>query len=136
MKNARFVVHPALGCGVGTDVEQQWQLADMQRELDKLSNQARFVQMIIDNQLTISRKKKPVLMTELRKLGFKAYVTMQEAKKAGEKEDAIQESESEEDAAIGSRDYDYLLGVRLAFLSSSIEADHTRCPCGLSRKSA
>jgi hypothetical protein len=128
MKNARFVVHPALGCGVGTDVEQQWQLADMQRELYKLSNQARFVQMIID--------KKPVLMTELRKLGFKAYVTMQEAKKAGEKEDAIQESESEEDAAIGSRDYDYLLGVRLAFLSSSTEADHTRCPCGLSRKSA
>jgi len=111
MKNARFVVRSAFGCEVGTDVEQQWQLADMQRELDKLSNQARFVQMIIDNQLTISKKKKPVLMAELKKLGFRAYVTMQEAKKAGEKEEAMQESDSDEDAAIGSRDYDYLLGV-------------------------
>jgi DNA topoisomerase II len=101
-----------LDCELGTDGEQQWQLGDMQRELDKLSNQARFVQMIIDNELTISKKKKSVLMTELKKLGFKAYVSVEEAKKAGEKEEAIQESESEEDAAIGARDYDYLLGVR------------------------
>jgi DNA topoisomerase II len=119
MRNARFVVRSALGCEVDTDGEQQWQLADMQRELDRLSNQARFVQMIIDNQLTISKKKKPVLMAELRKLGFKAYVTMQEAKKAGEEEEAIQESESEEDAAIGARDYDYLLGVRYVCFSFS-----------------
>jgi hypothetical protein len=91
--------------------DQQWQLADMQRELDRLSNQARFVQMIIDNKLTISKKKKSVLMAELKKLGFKAFGSVEDAKKAGEEQQAAEESESEEDAAVGAHDYDYLLGV-------------------------
>jgi DNA topoisomerase II len=85
----------------------------MQRELDRLTNQARFVQMIIDNKLSISKKKKGVLMAELKKLGFKPYAKVEDAKKAGEEQDVAVESESEEDAAIGAHDYDYLLGMPL-----------------------
>jgi DNA topoisomerase II len=94
-----------------TDKTQQWQLAEMQRDLDKLSNQARFVQMIIDNKLTISKKKKTVLMAELKKLDFMAFAKVDDAKKAGEQQQVAEESEDEEDAAIGAHDYDYLLGV-------------------------
>lgn len=83
----------------------------MQKDLDKYSNQARFVQMIIDNKLTISRKKKTALMAELRKLGFMAFAKVEDAKKAGEEQQVAEESEGEEDGAIGARDYDYLLGV-------------------------
>ena len=83
----------------------------MQKDLDRLSNQARFVQMIIDNKLTISRKRKSALMTELKKLSFKAFAKVEDAKKAGEEQPVAEESESEEDGAIGARDYDYLLGV-------------------------
>jgi DNA topoisomerase II len=83
----------------------------MQRELDKLSNQARFVQMIIDNKLSISKKKKAILMAELKKLGFKPYAKVEDAKKAGEEEQAAEESDNEEEAAMGAHDYDYLLGV-------------------------
>jgi DNA topoisomerase II len=85
----------------------------MQRELDKFSNQARFVQMIIDNRLTISKKKKSVLMAELKKLGFKSFAKVEDAMKAGEAQQVAEESESEEEGAIGSHDYDYLLGVRI-----------------------
>jgi DNA topoisomerase II len=83
----------------------------MQKDLDRWSNQARFVQMIIDNELTISRKKKSALMVELKKLGFKAFAKVEDAKKAGEEQQAAEESESEEDGVVGARDYDYLLGV-------------------------
>ncbi len=111
MKNARYVAVLNLDSGRITNKEQQWQLAEMQRELDKLSNQARFVQMIIDNKLTISKKKKSVLMVELKRLGFKAYAKVEDAQKAGEEQQVADASESEEDAAVGGRDYDYLLGV-------------------------
>ena len=83
----------------------------MQRDLDKLNNQARFVQMIIDNKLVISKKKKSVLMAELKKLGFMAYIKVEDAKKAGEQQQVVEESETEDDAAVGAHDYDYLLGV-------------------------
>lgn len=78
------------------NLAQQWQLAEMQRGLDRLSNQARFVQMIIDNKLTISKKKKSVLMAELKKLDFKPFAKVEDAKKAGEEQQVAEESENEE----------------------------------------
>ena len=113
---------------------QQFQLADMQRELDRLSNQARFVQMIIDNKLTISKKQKNVLMAELKKLGFKAYAKLEDAKTAGEEQQVAEELGDEEDAAMGARDYDYLLGVCSFSISSITVADLFRCLCGLSHR--
>ena len=86
----------------------------MQKDLDKLSNQARFIKMIIDGSLVVSRKKKAVLVVELQRLGFKAFPKVADATKAGESENVAgnDEEESEEDGAeAGARDYDYLLGV-------------------------
>lgn len=91
-------------------------LAEMHKELDKFSNQARFVQMIIDGKLVVSKKKKAVLVAELDKLGFTRFPKVADAKKAGEAEEAMEDdSEEAEDAATaaGANDFDYLLGMAI-----------------------
>lgn len=92
-------------------------LQEMNKELKRLSNQARFVQMIIDGKLTISRKKKPVLIAELKKLGFDAFPKKQDASKAGELEKTVQDEEEEDaagdDESLQASSYDYLLGMAL-----------------------
>lgn len=82
----------------------------MQRELEKLTNQSRFIQMIIDGKLIVSKKKKAALVAELVKLGFKAFPKVADAKKAGEQEQAM-EDDDEGEGEVGANDYDYLLGV-------------------------
>lgn len=94
---------------------KQYQLSEMQKDLDKLSNQARFVQMIIDGSLVISKKKKSDLIAELKEKGFKAFPKVVDAVKAGEDEPLAEDEEDSEDAEIGSDAYDYLLGVRFPF---------------------
>lgn len=93
---------------------KQHQLSEMQKDLDKLTNQARFVQMIIDGKLVVSKKKKPILIAELKEKGFKAFPKVAEAVKAGETEQVVEEEGSEEEATteVASNAYDYLLGVR------------------------
>ncbi|CZT01064.1 probable DNA topoisomerase 2 [Rhynchosporium graminicola] len=78
----------------------------------KLQNQARFVMEIIDNKLVVSKKKKPVLVAELRKRGYEAFSKVKDAQKAGETDDVVENDEEpsvDEDA--GARDFDYLLGL-------------------------
>jgi DNA topoisomerase-2 len=82
----------------------------MQRELDRFTNQARFVQMIIDGKLVISKKKKAVLIAELKEKGFKAFPKVVEAVKAGENEPVVEDEDSPEET-FASNAYDYLLGV-------------------------
>lgn len=89
-------------------------LSEMQRELEKFTNQARFVQMIIDGKLVVSKKKKLALVQELKEKGFKAFTKKAEAVKEGELAplaDNDEEEEEEEDAQTGAAAYDYLLGV-------------------------
>ena len=109
-------------------------LDDLQRSLDRLNNQARFVQMIIDNKLVISKKKKIILMAELKKLSFRPFPKIEDAKQAGEDQQAAEDSENEEDGAMGIHDYDYLLGVSSYLLFLLTLADCPRCRCGHSRK--
>ncbi|CAG8364500.1 unnamed protein product [Penicillium salamii] len=93
---------------------KQFQLSDLHRELEKLSNQARFVQMIIDGKLVISKKKKPHLVVELKDKGFKPIVKVAQAAKMGEEEPVVEEGEEEsEDADTEnlSSAFDYLLGM-------------------------
>ena len=90
----------------------------MQRELDRLSNQARFVKMIIDGKLVVSKKKKSVLVAELAKLGFTRFPKIVDAKKEGEFEAVIEEADAadeDEDTATtaGASDFDYLLGMAI-----------------------
>lgn len=92
---------------------KQYLLNEMQKELDKLSNQSRFVKMIIDGKLVVSRKKKAVLVQELRKLNFKPIPKVIEAKKQGEFEEAMEDNEADEEPELGAGDYDYLLGMAI-----------------------
>ncbi|EED21135.1 DNA topoisomerase II [Talaromyces stipitatus ATCC 10500] len=94
---------------------KQHQLSELQKELDKFTNQARFVQMIIDGKLVISKKKKPVLIAELKEKGFKPFPKVSEAVKAGETEQVVEEDESSEEAnvEVASNAYDYLLGMAI-----------------------
>jgi len=90
----------------------------MQNELEKLSNQARFVQMIIDSKLVVSKKKKAVLVAELDKHNFKRIPKVIDAKKEGEFEPVVDEGNEDESAddvetAAGANDFDYLLGMAI-----------------------
>lgn len=93
---------------------KQHQLSELQKQLDKFTNQARFIQMIIDGKLVVSKKKKATLITELKEKGFKPFPKVAEAVKAGETEQVVEEEESSEEAntEMASNAYDYLLGVR------------------------
>ena len=91
---------------------KQHQLQVMEKEHLKMTNQARFIQMIIDGKLTVSKKKKAVLVQELKKLGFAPFPKVEDAKAAGEVEDVQEDDESEEtEVEVNANDYDYLLGV-------------------------
>ena len=94
---------------------KEYLLAEMGRELDKLTNQARFVQMIIDGKLVISKKKKAILVAELKKLGFKSFSKVEEAAEAGETEPAVQDEDDDDDAdvEVAASSFDYLLGMPL-----------------------
>jgi DNA topoisomerase-2 len=81
-------------------------------EYRKLSNQARFVTEIIEGKLVVSKKAKAKLVDELRKKGYEAFPKVADAKKRGETDDVVENTdEVSEDEVAGARDYDYLLGL-------------------------
>lgn len=91
----------------------------MHRDLEKWSNQARFIQMIVDGKLVVSKKTKVVLIAELKQKGFKAIPKVIDATKKG-KLDPSSDAEDAEDAENAENDdpisadasaYEYLLGV-------------------------
>jgi DNA topoisomerase II len=69
----------------------------------------------MDNKLVVSRKKKQIIVEELRKREYEAFPKSPENKKT-KSEDEEPEGDEGEDAEVdndsGARDYDYLLGVR------------------------
>lgn len=92
---------------------KQHQISELQKQLAKLSNQARFVQMIIDGSLVISKKKKPVLISELKEKNFRPFPKVADATKLGENEPVVEEGEEDENKEVEvlSNAYDYLLGM-------------------------
>ena len=88
----------------------------METQLDKLNNQARFVKMIIDRELSVSNRRKADIVQELRKKQFRPFPKVAKAKAAGETEDVVEE-EDEENETGGSTgnlsDFDYLLGMAI-----------------------
>src|ERR1700722_4831323 len=93
-------------------VMQDFLVNELQDALDRLSNQARFIQMIVDKQLVVSNRKKADIVTELRSRNFRPFPRAQKAK------DVQDDGSSEEDEEIGSdSDYDYLLGMAIGSLT-------------------
>jgi DNA topoisomerase-2 len=82
-------------------------------QFEKLSNQARFVKMIVNKELVVSNRKKAEIVEELRQKKFRPFPKVAKAKSAGETENAEEEANDDaEEAATGtSTDYDYLLGM-------------------------
>lgn len=86
-------------------------LADeLNKQFERLSNQARFVTMIIKKELVVSNKKKSVIVSELRDLKFRPFPKNGgKPLDAGETEDAMEEDEDQGN----DNDYDYLLGMAI-----------------------
>ncbi|QDS73057.1 DNA topoisomerase 2 [Venturia effusa] len=92
-------------------------LSEMHRDLDRMTNQARFIKMIIEGDLVVSKKKKTILMAELKKLNFKPFPKVEDASKAAETERALEGTDDDDETVggldVGARDYDYLLGMAI-----------------------
>ncbi|KAF8060944.1 DNA topoisomerase II [Lyophyllum atratum] len=97
---------------------------EIQTAFEKLTNQARFIQMIVDKQLIVSNRKKADIVVDLRKHEFRPFPKAANAKKAGETEDAQEDEDDDDDeeasggagkgkAGGESSDYDYLLGMAI-----------------------
>ncbi len=89
---------------------------ELQLQFEKLSNQARFVKVIISKELVVSNRKKADIVEELRQKKFRPFPKVTKAKGAGETEDAEEGANDEsEEASTGgaSTDYDYLLGMAI-----------------------
>ena len=83
----------------------------MGQQLEKLTNQARFVKMIIDGELVVARKRKRDLVVELKEKKFKPFPKVADATKDGELELAMEDKEDDEEVDAAANAYDYLLGV-------------------------
>jgi DNA topoisomerase II len=92
---------------------KEWLLSELQKDLRKFTNQARFIQMIINRELSISKKKKAVLIAELKKLNFDAFPKVKDAAKAGETEPVAEGDDEEQEEDVAASSYDYLLGMPL-----------------------
>lgn len=79
-----------------------------------MKNQYRFISEIIENKLVVSKKKKPVLVQELRERGYEAFPPKADEKKAKSTDEELangDEDPDDDDTTAGARDYDYLLSV-------------------------
>ncbi|KAI0527895.1 DNA topoisomerase [Xylaria bambusicola] len=73
----------------------------------KLKNQARFVREIMDGELVVSRKKRQVIVEELRERNYEAFSKVTTAKKTKEEDD----ENEDDDANDNAHGYDYLLSM-------------------------
>ncbi|KAJ7451128.1 DNA topoisomerase II [Mycena latifolia] len=87
--------------------------AELQNIFEKLTNQARFVKMIVDRELVISNRKKADIIVDLKKHKFRPFPKVSKAKEAGEEEEALEDEAETSNAG----DYDYLLGMAISSLT-------------------
>jgi len=82
-------------------------------QLEKLTNQVRFVQMIIKKELVVSGKKRAEIIRDLKSKGFKTFPKVVKANVQGEPEEPTEQEEEEVEDTSDSPDngYDYLLTV-------------------------
>jgi DNA topoisomerase-2 len=114
--------------GLTRSSPQAFVVAELTNAHDKLSNQARFIQMIISKELVLNNRKRSAIVVELRAKNFRPFPKVQKAQVAG----AVDEEEEVEDVdAEGGldSDYDYLLGMALSSLTA--EKASYACLCSL-----
>ncbi|KIY62781.1 type II DNA topoisomerase [Cylindrobasidium torrendii FP15055 ss-10] len=85
---------------------------DLQNVFEKLSNQARFVQMIVNKELTVSGRKKAAIVVDLRKHEFRPFPKAKsKAAAVVNDEDNDNDVEKEEEEEGSDTDFDYLLSM-------------------------
>ncbi|KIY45300.1 type II DNA topoisomerase [Fistulina hepatica ATCC 64428] len=95
---------------------------ELQLQADRLSNQARFVELIVNKTLVVSGRKKAAIVVDLRKHEFRPFPKIAKAKAAGETEEALPDPDEDEDEANAdipgnATDFDYLLGMAIHSLT-------------------
>ncbi|KAJ4270323.1 DNA topoisomerase 2 [Fusarium torreyae] len=100
-----------------TERKKHW-LAVYHADYRKLKNQARFIKEIIDGELTVGKKKKTVLVQELRERDYEAFPRGGDKKKTADEEDDEEDQDVEGDSDNGARDYDYLLSMPIWSLTA------------------
>ena len=92
---------------------QDYLANELQTTLEKFTNQARFVQMIVDKQLVVSNRKKADIVADLRNHRFLPFPKSM-ANAAGENEPTVEdEEEPDVDVNESMADFDYLLGMAI-----------------------
>ena len=82
---------------------------DLTSQLDKLTNQVKFVQMIIKKELVVSGRKKLDIIRDLKIKGFKAFPKVAKPVVEEDNTEAAEEEAEVEDTS--DNGYDYLLTV-------------------------
>ena len=82
---------------------------ELKMQYERLSNQARFVQMIIAKELTINNRKRVDLVAELRKRDFRPFPKQGKAKVAAD----VEQDDVEEADPGADNDFDYLLSMAI-----------------------
>ncbi|KAJ7662018.1 DNA topoisomerase [Mycena polygramma] len=95
---------------------QKRKAATLQDAFEKLTNQARFVKMIVDKELIINSRKKAEIIVDLKRHKSRPFPKISTAKEAGEQEDALEQEEEDAGTSHGN-DYDYLLGMAISSLT-------------------
>lgn len=87
----------------------------LQLEFERLTNQARFISMIVSKELVVSGRKKADVVTDLRKKDFRPFPRIAKAKAEGETEETVEDEEEEDNGT--TNDFDYLLNMSISSLT-------------------
>ncbi|CAO1613505.1 unnamed protein product [Sympodiomycopsis kandeliae] len=92
---------------------KEYLVEDLKTVYERLSNQARFVQMIVNRQLIVNNRKRADIVAELREKDFRPFPKPKKAHVVGEVNDENNGEDPDEEAVAGSgsNDYDYLLSM-------------------------
>ena len=86
------------------------------KECEKLSAQARFIKMIVDGDLILSKKKRSKVIAELQSLGFPKWFKVR-SEELDLNEDDNETAVNEENEPENDKGYDYLLSLPLSSLT-------------------
>ncbi|KAK4226804.1 putative DNA topoisomerase 2 [Podospora fimiseda] len=98
-------------------VRKKYWLGVYHADYRKLKNQYRFISEIIDNKLIVSKKKKAVLVQELRDREYEAFPPKDD-KKGKSTDEELNEEVEEDEVEQSARDYDYLLSMPIWSLTN------------------
>ena len=87
----------------------------LQLEFERLTNQARFISMIVSRELVVASRKRADIIADLRKHEFKPFPKITKAKAEGETEEVVEDEEQEDDNL--THDFDYLLNMAISSLT-------------------